>query len=164
MRKFFAVQVLLYLSIFLISTGSYAQETLRTTDEQLQKGNIVLVVTAAPFQDTYVLHFRVSGSGFPPQDVSASQGRLLAARAARVDAYRQLLIANKALTGEEIGRKIEGYVQQAEVKETSYESDGKARVIIEQPIYDGRKIGGRTLRTAEKKLTQSGIFWSKVLE
>ena len=168
MKKLFAVQVLLYLSVFIISTGSYAQEAQKTVrityGGQPQKENIVLVVTAVPLQDMYVLRFRVNGSGFPPQDVSLPQGRLLAERAARVDAYRQLLIANKALTGETIGRKVEGYVRGAEVKETSSESDGKVRVIMEQPIYGGRKIGGRILRTVEKKLNQSGIFWSKLLQ
>jgi len=144
---------------------AYAEQTVRITYGQSQKENIVLLVTAVPLQDAYVLRFRVSGSGFPPQNVSSpGQRRLLAERAARIDAYRQLLIANKALTGEKAGRNIEGYIRGAEVKKTSYESDGKVRVIVEQSIYEGQEIGGRILRTVEKKLNKSGIFWSKLLQ
>jgi hypothetical protein len=86
----------------------------------------------------------VTGQGVAPADKPAGQGRLMAQRAAKMDALRQLAAVvgdfrmKSTASGAQIN--IEGFVQDAQEVQASYDStNGIARVTLRLPLNG---IGG----------------------
>ena len=84
------------------------------------------------------------GFGAPKQGVSKAQAKILAATAARMDAYRNLLVILKGVhitsertvedtlaTSDKITGKVEGIIRGAwQIGETIYDDDGTARLTM----------------------------------
>jgi len=95
------------------------------------------------------------GSGAPPQSaVNPAQARLMAERAAKLDAMRNLLEETKGVRinsktmvrdfitqSDTIRARVDGYLQGAKVIDTKYQSDGSVEVVIEILLgYEFRRI------------------------
>ena len=99
----------------------------------------------------------VTGIGFPPRRKgSPSQKRLLAKRAATVDAYRVLAATLNGVSGYIKGGgegciQISGYIKGAAVTEIREFADGKVEVNLSLPItFVGKKVGEK-------------ITWDKII-
>ncbi len=92
----------------------------------------------------------VTGKGYSPVQLkSSAKGRLLAQRAATVDAYRTLGATLNGVSGYlERGQgylRTSGYVRGAQVVQIRHYPDGKAEVDLTLPInLKGRRARGRT--------------------
>ncbi len=90
---------------------------------------------------------RAEGSGVPPAEMAGTpQGKLMAARAAELDAKRKLgervmgfmidsstSVRDFVTQHDEINTQLAGFMTGAYVKNTSYDSDGTATVVVEMP-------------------------------
>ena len=90
---------------------------------------------------------RADGNGVPPADKAGTpQGKLMAARAAELDAKRRLgeqvmgfridsstTVRDFVTERDEIETQLDAYIQGAYVKHTSYDSEGTATVTVEMP-------------------------------
>lgn len=111
----------------------------------------VLVVSQVDGVDWQKGMITVIGRGLPPKDIkNPAQARLLAMRAATVEAQRNLLeIILKMKTPPDKGMKeyldekhieitrIEGFVKGAMVIKEEYKDDGSAEVTLEAPLAGG---------------------------
>jgi hypothetical protein len=90
---------------------------------------------------------RADGNGVPPKDKAGTpQGKLMAARAAELDAKRHLgeqvmgfkidsntTVKDFVAEMDQINTELNGYIQGSYVKKTTYDSDGTATVTVEMP-------------------------------
>ncbi len=88
-----------------------------------------------------------TGNGVPREDLAGTpQGKLMAARAAELDAKRRLAeevmgfqidssttVRDFVTEHDEINTQLQGYIVGSYVKSTSYDSDGTATVVVEMP-------------------------------
>lgn len=74
------------------------------------------------------------GVGIPPKNVSPSRARILAERAARVVAYRNLLIALGNGVYEDGVLRVKGIIQFVRTREVKVLDDGSVEMIVEMPI------------------------------
>lgn len=105
----------------------------------------VPVVVKAPRVKWVPITIKTVGNGAPPANaVNPAQARLLAERAAKLDAYRNLLeqaygvristdtsVRDFITQNDSIRTRVDGYVQGARVTETRYEPDGAVQVSME---------------------------------
>lgn len=81
----------------------------------------------------------VTGKGYPPnKEISQARKRLLAKRAAVVDAYR-LMAERLGETGRQIAvdsgyRHVSGFIKGAEIKKVRYFHDGRVEVDLVMPV------------------------------
>jgi hypothetical protein len=106
--------------------------------------------------DWSVLIIKATGSGAPPKDVTGPQSRLLAQRAAQMDAMRNLgenilgveiksktIVKDFVTQNDEIKSKFEGFIQGAKVTQVRELEDGTVEVDVEialiglKPIIEG---------------------------
>jgi len=111
----------------------------------------VLVVSAVEGVDWQKGVITAVGRGLPPKDItSTGQAKILAMRAAKMEAYKNVLeIILKMKTPPDRGMKeylderhieitrIEGFVKGAMVVKEEYKEDGSAEVMLEVPITGG---------------------------
>ena len=98
---------------------------------------------------------RATGGGAPPERaINPAQARLMTERAAKLDAYRNLLeqafgVAIRAkstvrdfiLKNDTIRSRVEAYIRGAKVVDTQYKDDGGVEVEMEVTLgYDFRQI------------------------
>lgn len=94
---------------------------------------------------------KVTGIGLPPQrDVSQVQKRLLAKRAATVNAYKKMATALNGISGYLVdGSGVisnSGYIKGAQISNIRYFTDGKVEVDLVFPIsLSGRKTRGKVV-------------------
>ena len=114
----------------------------------------VLVVSSVEGVDWQKGVITAVGRGLPPKDVvNPAQARLLAMRAAKMEAYKNLLeTILKMKTPPDRGMKeyldekhieitrIEGFVKGAMVVKEEYKNDGSAEVTLEVPIAGGNGL------------------------
>ncbi len=100
-----------------------------------------------PMPDWVGQVIQAEGNGVPPEDKASSpQGKLMAARAAELDAKRKLaeevmgfridsstLVRDFVTESDEIHARLNTYLTGAYVKSTRYDSDGTATVVVEMP-------------------------------
>jgi hypothetical protein len=85
-------------------------------------------------------NIKVTGKGLPPEvtTISVEQGRILARRAAVLDAYRNLLRLVEEVTPYLYGGNetivFEGFVKGAHITGTRYFEDGAVEVMLELPV------------------------------
>lgn len=98
---------------------------------------------------------RATGGGAPPEKaINPAQARLMAERAAKLDAYRNLLeqaygvnisskstVRNFALQNDVIRSRVEAYIRGAKIIDTRHLDDGGVEVEMEVTLgYDFRRI------------------------
>jgi hypothetical protein len=112
--------------------------------------------TAAPPAGEWVpVTIRATGGGAPPaRAANPAQARLMAERAAKMDAYRNLLeqaygvnirsnttVRNFATQNDVIRSRVEAYIRGAKVLDTRHLEDGGVEVEMEVTLgYDFRRI------------------------
>lgn len=116
------------------------------------KGEIEIVESALP-----EAHIKVIGKGYPPRYGKSRTGaRLLAKRAAMVDAYRVLASTLNGINGCVSGGSgyftVSGYIQGAEVKEVRYYKDGRTEVVLILPV------------SLSNRYKSGSITWDAVIE
>lgn len=106
---------------------------------------------ATPIPDWAATPVSAEGNGVPPADKAGTpQGRLMAARAAELDAKRRLgervmgfhidsttTVRDFVTEHDQIDTQLNAYMQGAYVKSTRYDNEGTATVVVEMP---GMKI------------------------
>lgn len=119
-----------------------------------QAASGVVQVVEAKLPDAEI---SVTGTGYPPRrKVSPSQKRLLAKRAATVDAYRVLAATLNGVSGYIKGGGegyllVSGYIKGAAVTEIKEFADGKVEVKLSLPVtFVGKKVGEK-------------ITWDKII-
>lgn len=109
----------------------------------------------APAEQWVPITIRATGGGAPPEKaINPAQARLMTERAARLDAYRNLLeraygVAIRAkstvrdfiLKDDTIRSRVEAYIRGAKVIDTVYKDDGGVEVEMEVTLgYEFRQI------------------------
>jgi hypothetical protein len=108
---------------------------------------IVTQTTQFSMPDWVTQTIRAEGNGVPRGDIAGTpQGKLMAARAAELDAKRRLAeqimgfqidsdttVRDFVTEQDEINTRLNTYIQGAYVKSTRYDSDGTATVVVEMP-------------------------------
>ncbi len=108
---------------------------------------VVVASTKMDIPDWAAMPIRAEGNGVPPGDKAGTpQGKLMAARAAELDAKRRLAeevmgfqidssttVRDFVTERDEINTQLMGYIQGAYVKSTKYDSEGTATVVVEMP-------------------------------
>lgn len=93
---------------------------------------------------------RADGNGVPPEDKAGTpQGKLMAARAAELDAKRRLAeqvmgfhidssttVRDFVTEHDEINSQVNSFIQGSYVKSTKYDSEGTATVTVEMPAME----------------------------
>lgn len=109
-------------------------------------------------EDWTILIIKATGAGAPPKDAPAPQARLMATRAAELDAYRNLaeniggveltsktFVKDFVTASDEIKTKFDGFIKGAKVTEVRDLEDGSVEVDMEiallslKPIIDEAK-------------------------
>ncbi len=107
----------------------------------------VAVATKVAYPDWVSQNIRAEGNGVPPSDKAGTpQGKLMAARAAELDAKRRLgeqvmgffidsstTVRDFVTEHDDINTQLDAYIQGSYVKSTRYDSDGTATVVVEMP-------------------------------
>lgn len=107
----------------------------------------VVATTKIDIPDWAAMPIRAEGNGVPPEDKAGTpQGKLMAARAAELDAKRRLAeevmgfqidsnttVRDFVTERDEINTQLMGYIQGSYVKSTKYDSEGTATVVVEMP-------------------------------
>lgn len=106
----------------------------------------LICVEADKAQAAWIL---VTGKGYPPRrEISEPRKRLLARRAAVVDAYRLLTVrlnsASECIVGGTGHRHISGFIKGAEIKDVRYFPDGKVEVDMVLPLKGGGVCVGQS--------------------
>ena len=110
-----------------------------------QPAPVVIAATAPPWVTETI---RATGNGVPPADkAGTAQGRLLAARAAEVDAKRKLgeelqgvmidsttSVRDFVAEHDQINTDMQTYLMGARVVSTEYDAEGTATVTVEAPL------------------------------
>jgi hypothetical protein len=111
--------------------------------------------TATPEGQWVPIVLRATGGGAPPEKaINAAQARLMTERAAKLDAYRNLLeqaygvairakssVRDFVLKDDSIRSRVEAYIRGAKVIDTRYREDGGVEVEMEVTLgYDFRQI------------------------
>lgn len=106
---------------------------------------VPIVVRVPPAAKWVPITVKAVGNGAPPGSaVNPAQARLLAERAAKLDAYRNLLeqaygvristdtsVRDFITQNDSIRTRVDGYIQGARVVNTRYEPDGAVQVDME---------------------------------
>lgn len=118
-------------------------------------GCYVVSVKETPKAEWVPITIRATGSGAPPANaVNAAQARLMTERAAKLDAYRNLLeqaygvqisssstVRDFILQSDTIKSKVEAFIKGAKVVDTRYLSDGTVQVDMELILgYEFRQM------------------------
>lgn len=105
----------------------------------------------------------VTGKGYSPnRDISPTQKRLLAQRAATVDAYRVLASTVKGISGYVVDGNgyvvTSGFVRGAELSNVRYFANGKVEVDLLLPVslYSGKNIGKADWDTVIGNISRRG--------
>lgn len=107
---------------------------------------------------------RADGNGVPPADMAGTpQGRLMAARAAEVDAKRNLAerimgfridssttVQDFVTQHDEINTQLNAYITGSYVKSTRYDGDGTATVTVEMPAMQIWEIVHEYIRISRR--------------
>ena len=107
----------------------------------------VVAVTKTQIPDWASQKIKAEGNGVPPADKTGTpQGKLMAARAAELDAKRRLAeevmgfkidstthVKDFVAEHDEINTQLDAYITGAYVTKTSYDSEGTATVTVEMP-------------------------------
>lgn len=116
---------------------------------------VVPAKEATPGYQWSPVTIRATGAGVPPpRAVNPAQARLMAERAAKVDALRNLLeqaygvnissassVRDFVLQSDSIRARVDAYIRGAEVVDKRYLSDGTVEVDMEVTLgYDFRRI------------------------
>ena len=134
-----------------------------------RKGIVVLLLFAVALSGCYVVPakeatpryewspvtLRATGAGVPPQRaISPAQARLMAKRAAKIDAMRNLLeqaygvnissrssVRDFVLQSDSVRARVDAYIRGAKIVDVRYLQDGSVEVDMEVTLgYDFRRI------------------------
>ena len=118
-------------------------------------------------KDTYT----VQGIGYPPIKVqSEAQARLMARRAAIIDAYRNALAAKGIKDYEESNfySELQGFVKGMTIKEEEYLEDGGIRILAQVSAKDVKVSSGVTAKkpkeTSRGPLRVTLDEWYKIIK
>jgi hypothetical protein len=110
---------------------------------------------AAPAEQWVPITIRATGGGAPPEKaINPAQARLMTERAARLDAYRNLLeraygvairakstVRDFVLKDDTIRSRVEAYIRGAKVIDTVYKDDGGVEIEMEVTLgYEFRQM------------------------
>lgn len=113
------------------------------------------VAPAEPVEQWVPITIRATGGGAPPERaINPAQARLMTERAARLDAYRNLLeraygvaiqskstVRDFVLKDDTIRSRVEAYIRGAKVIDTVYKDDGGVEVEMEVVLgHEFRRI------------------------
>lgn len=107
---------------------------------------------------------KAEGNGVPPADLAGTpQGKLMAARAAELDAKRRLAeqvmgfridstttVRDFIAERDEINTQLNSYIQGSYVRSTRYDSDGTATVTVEMPAMQVWEVVHTYMRVASR--------------
>lgn len=153
-------------ALFLLSTLSLGVSFADT--KQNSNGDVVQKINADSQIDWTKGFIKVTGSGAPPDKGNIAQKRLMALRAAKVDAFRQLLevingvhvssetvVKDFVTESDVIKTKVEGIVKGAEqVGEPRYMSDGSVEVDLQLNIYGEKSVASVIMPEETKKIKE----------
>lgn len=108
----------------------------------LSIGLVILGLVCGEVDRAQAAWLLVTGKGYPPRrEISEPRKRLLARRAAVLDAYRLLAVrltsTSECIIGGTGYRHIRGFIKGAEIKDVRYFPDGKVEVDLVLSLEKG---------------------------